>query len=652
MQKNRKFTLFVLLTALALSASAQKIAFPFGDIPRADLQMTTYKPDPDASAVILSDRGAATLVYAGNQFTIEFERNVRIKILNTDGFGFANIEIPYLAEDKLSRVKASTYNIINDSIVETPVNSKEFIKDNSSKYHKTLRIAFANVSVGSVIEYQYKHTTEYVYRFIPWEFQAEIPTRYSEFSAEYNDFFDYKAIVKGEAKSIQQFTSLKNTFVGSYRTGAKVHRWVGSNIPAFEREPYTKGIKDLSVRVEFELAGTNFPGGSYQVLTPSYKDLPKKVLDRSDFGEALKKTSFLDKVTNDVVSKCPNDELSKLKAIREFVANKILWDGRYRFSATDNLKKVYNRERGNSAEVNLILIAMLQKANLNVHPVILSTRANGSLHPFMAMIQSFNHVVASVKIGDKTYLVDATEPLLPFNVLPYQALNNQGRLINVANSNWVDLTNGEMNITTINFDVEIDSLGSIKGKVKKSYSGYDGFRVRRLVKLESKKGYKDLLMASNPSWEISDLTMENLDSLSKFVNEQFEFATTSSVEPTHSGLIFNPNLHISDFSNAFLNEERKYPIDFGCPELLTYSAVIRIPKGYEVDEMPKNMNLALPEKGGAFVFACAQVGNTITIQSRFSISQIRFEAKDYKTLREFFTQAARKQSELIVLKKI
>lgn len=159
-------------------------------------------------------------------------------------------------------------------------------------------------------------------------------------------------------------------------------------------------------------------------------------------------------------------------------------------------------------------------------------------------------------------------------------------------------------------------------------------------------------MASNPSWEISDLTMENLDSLSKFVNEQFEFATTSSVEPTHSGLIFNPNFHISDFSNAFLNEERKYPIDFGCPELLTYSAVIRIPKGYEVDEMPKNMNLALPEKGGAFVFACAQVGNTITIQSRFSISQIRFEAKDYKTLREFFTQAARKQSELIVLKKI
>ncbi len=652
MQKNRKFTLFVLLTAFALSASAQKIAFPFGDISRADLQMTTYKPDPDASAVILSDRGKAYLVYTGSRFAIEFERNVRIKILNSDGFDYANIEIPYLSEDKLTRVKASTYNIINDSIVETPVNPKEFIKDNSSKYHKTLRIAFANVAVGSVIEYQYKHTTVYVYRFMPWEFQSEIPTRLSEYSAEYNDFFDYKSIVKGDAKSITRSTSIANTFVGGHRTTARVLRWVGSNIPAFEREPHITGVKDHYIRVDFELAGTNFPGGSYQVITPSYKDLPKKVLERSDFGEALKKTSFLDKVTSEVISKCPNDELSKLKAIREFVANKILWDGRYRFSATDNLKKVYNRERGNSAEVNLILIAMLQKANLSVHPVILSTRTNGSLHPFMAMIQSFNHVVASVKIGDKTYLVDATEPLLPFNVLPFQALNNQGRLINLANSTWIDLTNGEMDITAINVDVEIDSLGMLKGKVKKSYSGYDGYRIRRLVKLESKKGYKDLLMANNPSWEISNLTLENLDSLSKYVNEQFEFAATSTVEPTHIGLVFNPNFHVSDFSNAFLNEERKYPIDFGCPELLTYTAVIRIPEGYEVDELPKNINLALPDRGGAFVFACTRVGNTITVQSRFSISQIRFEAKDYKTLREFYTQATRKQSELIVLKKI
>jgi hypothetical protein len=506
--------------------------------------------------------------------------------------------------------------------------------------------------VGSVIEYQYKHITEYVYRFMPWEFQSEIPTRYSEYSAEYNDFFDYKSIVKGDAKSISKSTSINNTYVGSYRTTGRILRWEGSNIPAFERESYITGVKDHYIRVDFELAGTNFPGGSYQVLTPSYKDLPKKVLDRSDFGEALKKTSFLDKVTSEVMSKCPNDELSKLKAIREFVANKILWDGTYRFGASETLKKVYSRERGNSAEVNLILIALLQKANLNVHPVLLSTRANGSLHPFMAMIQSFNHVVASVKVGDKTYLVDATEPLLPYNVLPYQALNNQGRLINVANSTWVDLTNGEMSITTINIDVDIDSLGMVKGKIKKSYSGYDGFRARRLVKLESKKGYKDLLMANNPSWEISNLTLENLDSLSKYVIEQFQFSTASTVEPTSIGLVFNPNFHVSDFSNPFSNEERKYPIDFGCPEMLTYTAVIRIPEGYEVDQMPGNINLALPDKGGAFIFACTRAGNTITVQSRLSISQIRYEAKDYKTLREFYTQATRKQSELIVLKKI
>ena len=110
----------ILFCVLGISASAQKIALPFGDIPRSDLEMTEYKPDPDASAVILSDRGVATLFYVNNGFRIEFDRNVRIKILNTDGLDYANVEIPYLRDDLLNRVKASTYNLFNDSIVETP----------------------------------------------------------------------------------------------------------------------------------------------------------------------------------------------------------------------------------------------------------------------------------------------------------------------------------------------------------------------------------------------------------------------------------------------------------------------------------------------------------------------------------------------------
>ncbi len=652
MQKKRSFFLLILFCVLGISASAQKIALPFGDIPRSDLEMTEYKPDPDASAVILSDRGVATLFYVNNGFRIEFDRNVRIKILNTDGLDYANVEIPYLRDDLLNRVKASTYNLFNDSIVETPVNPKEFIKDKSSKYHQTLRIAFANVIVGSVIEYQYRHVTEYIYRFIPWEFQAEIPTRFSEFTAEYNDFFDYKALIKGDATVISKSTSNKNVFVGSYRTTANIHRWVGNAIPAFKREPYITGVKDYFIKLDFELAGTNFPGGGYKVLTPIYKDLPKKVLEREDFGGALRKTSFLAKPTQEVIESCEGDELAKLKAIREYVSNKILWDGEYRFGVTDNLKKVFKRERGTSAEVNLILIAMLREANLKVDPVILSTRSNGVLHPSMAMLQGFNHVIARVQVGDKSYLIDATEPLLPYNLLPFQSLNSRGRIVNEENSNWVDLSNDEINITTIDAEVEIDSLGVMKGRVKKSYLGYDGFRVRRFVKLESEKGYRDWLMSNHPNWDIRDLTLQNLDSLSEYVNEQFEFTTTSGGEPTDIGLIINPNIHITDFSNPFANEKRKYPIDFGCPEMLTYTAVIKIPEGYEIEEMPSSINIKLPEKGGAFLFACKKVGNTITVQSRLSINQIRFEAKKYNSLRDFYTLAIRKQSELIILKKI
>lgn len=646
-------TLLTLALSFAITQSliSQNISFPFGEISRSDLEMKDYPSDPDASAVILSDQGKATLVLIGNSFFIEFERNVKIKIINSQGFDYANVEIPYATGDKLQRVRATTYNLINDSVVKVPMNKKEFILDKSNKYWKTLRIAFPNVGEGSIIEYQYKLITSDIYNFVPWDFQAEIPTHYSDFTAIWNGFFNFSGIIKGKSENISKVALPKTIFIGDYQTAGWESRWVGTRIPAFRNEPFITGKKDHLIRLEFELIGTSFPGKSYQVLTPSYSDLPKKMLDRSDFGLALQKASFLLKPTLDVIKDC-NDDLSKLKTIHHFVSNNILWDGKYRYSVNDQLKKVFNQKRGNSGEINLILIAMLRHAGLSVHPVVLSTRSNGALHPTLAMVHKFNYVVASVKIDNKTYLVDATDPLLPFNILPYHCLNGNGRFIHESNSVWVELTNGERNLSFYNADVEIDAEGTISGKVQNSYGGYDAYHLRKFIKLESLKGYNDLLVASNPNWEIRDINFQNQDSLSAYFVESFRLKIKSGAQTTENRMVVNPFLFISDNSNPFSSEERKYPIDFGCPEQSTYTLSLRIPPGYEVEEMPSSTSFALPNKGGSFIMACEQKDGVIEIQTRFNINQVRFNADDYILLREFYAKIIKKQTEPIVLKKI
>jgi hypothetical protein len=425
---------------------------------------------------------------------------------------------------------------------------------------------------------------------------------------------------------------------------------VGSNIPAFKKEPYITGVSDHLIRLEFELVGVNFPGGGYKELTPVYKDLSKKILERNDFGVALSKTSFLQPYTQTVISGV-TDELEKLKKIHSYVANKILWNGEDDFTTSGALKTVFNDERGNSADVNMILIAMLRQAGLKVDPVILSTRSNGALHPFIAMFQQFDYVIAHVEIGGKTYLVDATDPLRPFNLLPFECLNNQGWLIHPTNSKWVDLTNKEKNIYLSTVNVSLDGNGSVSGEVQNSYLGYLAFSKRKFLKIRSMKGYHDHIRLSNPSWEIKDFSLINADSLSASLNEKYNVNISNGAQAFPSGLVFNPYMISSELENPFTSDERKFSIDFGCPVMSIYTLKINIPEGYEVDEKPASISVKLPENGGTFMYSCEQQGDIITVQSKFTIDKIRYKAEDYKILREFYAQVHRKQSELIVFKK-
>jgi hypothetical protein len=612
--------------------------------------MEVYLQEPEASALILSDRGRGKIIVEGSEYFIEFDRNVRIKILNSQGFEYADIEIPYYIEDKLQRVQVSVYNLVNGEVVETKVDSKEFLADKSNKFTKTLRVAVPNVGVGSIIEYQYRIVSKYISEFEPWTFQYEIPVRSSEYIAEYFGFFDYKASMKGDTQKISRSTSKKDAYIFGQSTTELTHRWVGNYIPSFKSEPFITGKTNFLTKLEFELTGFNSSSSGYKILTPTYGELSKSVLDRKDFGNAIQNSRFLKKTTERLIANCDSD-FAKLLEIHKHVSNKVLWDGTNSYSASNTLSKIYRVERGNSADVNLILISMLRHAGLDVNPVILSTRNNGTLHPIIAMLRKFNYVVAHVTINGKSYLVDATDPLLPFNMLPFYALNGQGRLISLSDSRWVDLLNNEKNVSLYKADVEIDSNGILTGKVEGSFAGYDAYKLRKFVKMESLKGYNDYICANLPNWEISNLELRNVENINEFLSESFNFKTKGGSQLTSNGLLINPFLFVRSQENPFSSEDRKFPIDYGCPQQVTYVLNLKIPEGFVVDELPASLSLQIPNNGGSFFFKCEQIDNQISVQSRTNINQVNFKPEDGKILREFYAQIIRKQAELIVLKR-
>lgn len=651
----KKLQIIILITAV-LSFSVNNLhsqnKLPFGDITYGDLLNKPYKPDPGADALILSDQGIASLNYNGKKFYVELVRDVKIRIVNSNGFDYADIELPFMEDDEIIKIRASTFNISTGEIKETPVPRKSFITDKISGSRKVIKFNFPDVHEGSVLEYSYTVRLESyaVNVLVPWLFQSDMPVVNSTFSVLYPEYFTYKHIISGAANLVYATETKQRSYFFNESMNVNVRTWSVRDMPAFKPEPYIKSWYEHITRINFEIASVNFPGSSLEEITPSYETLPEKLLEMEDFGLALQKTGFLKEKALEITEGL-NDNSSKLKKIHEFVSNKILWDGEEDYFVSAPLRKIYNKEKGNSADINFILIGMLRAVNIKADPVILSTRSNGSINKLSAMVQQFNYVVAYVFDGNDFYLVDATDPLRPFNILPFKCLNGVGRLIHNAESRFIDLKNHEKKNVHETVTIVMDANGSLEGTLKTRYKSNEAVDMRSLIKLEGEDGYFDLIKTASTELEIKDINLENLNRRDSDLVEIMEIKISNGAQIAGDKLLFNPFLSPVAEKNVFYSETRSFPIDYGIPVEGQIIINLEIPDGFSFIEKPSDFTCNLGNNGGNYKFTCIANGNKITITSLITIDKTVFQPSEYSAIREFYSNILKKQAELIVIKK-
>jgi hypothetical protein len=112
------------------------------------------------------------------------------------------------------------------------------------------------------------------------------------------------------------------------------------------------------------------------------------------------------------------DPEKKVGAIFAFVRQNILWNGDYRKYPEKSPKKTLEDKKGSSAEVNFLLASLLDKADIDIHPVLLSTRNHGFVRETLPVSTQFNYVAFLVNLEGKSVLLDATDKLLPIGMLP------------------------------------------------------------------------------------------------------------------------------------------------------------------------------------------------------------------------------------------
>src|SRR5690606_5810742 len=125
-----------------------------------------------------------------------FERHTRYKIINKGGYDYGNMELRFYrqsgGESKLDNMEASTYNLEGDKIITSKLNKDAKFSEKEDKNYTLKKFALPNIKEGSIVEYKYRITTDFIYTLGPWYFQRPIPTLYSEFSITVPEYYRYK----------------------------------------------------------------------------------------------------------------------------------------------------------------------------------------------------------------------------------------------------------------------------------------------------------------------------------------------------------------------------------------------------------------------------------------------------------------------------
>ena len=666
---------FLLITGH--SARAQNEPIKFGVIESRDLTAAPFVGDSAASAVVLCDFGRSRLKGQGGSFQVIFERVTRIKILKKPGYAYTTVEIPLYHRDdnqeKVSNLRGFTYNLVNNAVEKTRLETSGAFLEKRTPTVNVQKFTLPNVRVGSVVEFAYTLTSDFLFNFQDWTFQRDIPVRWSEYRVSIPSFYRYKILYQGaQAFAVNKATVGSTNLIiddkipagAGISAGQKVgtltvsapteeHTWALKDVAAFGEEPFMTTALDYVARLDFELAGEQWPDSPYHDLTGTWEKINASLLAEEEFGGRLGHIGFMQAQLQGLATKYPVIT-DRAAAVRQLVMAAVRYNGTDHYFAPEPLRKAYDAHQGTSAEVNLLLIAALREAGIETQPLLLSTRDHGSVSKEYPLLDRFNYVMALVALADgKDLLVDATEPLLPCGVLPQRCLNRVARLITKKpeDSRWVDLAPALRRVHYQQVALALDAQGGLTGKVHDEHGGYSGAEARARLASQGEKKYLAAAAQRHESWTLSKPTLAQTDNVEKPLVLDYEFAQPAEGPAAAGSLYLSPLSEFGLGQNPFRREQRDFPVDFGLAQDETLVINLTLPAGYELAAVPKPAVVDLPESGGRFMCSVAATPGAVTLTSRLTLRNAVYSAEQYPNLRELYRLMLEKQGEKLIIQK-
>ena len=649
--------MFLISSAFAQKKEEKKLPqIKWGEISRQDREMTIYPLDSSADAVVLDSYGTIEL-FSSSPPSILYSKHKRVKILKKSAFESQGaVIIEYFRPDaehaeKFDKLRAQ---VIYKNGTVRPLKNVEFVDEKFDETHSLKKILFPALEEGCILEYEYQISSAFNGIFYHnWYFQEDIPTRYS--------FFKFSAprtygIVWGQHGShpIKPLIDMDD-FTNPYSfVNFNTRLFCADSVPSIKSDAYMATLKDYITSYYLQLSDYSTSDGKEKSFLKDWSGFTNDLYSLS-FGNFTHKKNYIE-AWNDLkkfenFETVSNDSL-KIEIIYRFVKSRMDWNGEKSFFPQESLNKAYLQKKGNSADLNMLLIALLNEAGLKSFPLILSTRSHGKPIEEYPIIDQYNYLLSYTELNGRAILLDATDSLYTINMPRIDALNRRGVVLDKKKPHWIDII-PQTGITNRILTLEFDKNNNMSGNLQSRYKSYDALTERHnsLTQEKFDETIKKYFSDAQIDVKIDSASYINLKALDEPFNSAVYFKINDAVNVVGDIVYINPTVLFDYAKNPFKQKERKYPVDIPYPERKQFSVILKIPEGYEITDLPKSLKLTLIDDAATFQYAVSTTGQQVQYNIKLNINRLQYSAENYKPLKDFFDQVAAKVNEPIVLKK-
>lgn len=631
----RKLLLFsAVLLLSSLTVSAQELYSKIGAIPQETVFAGSIPSEPDASAVLLKEEIVTRFVFKNDTFLYETDHFVRIKILKEEGLKYATTRVNYNiasaeSPERVKGISAAVFNWNGKKYVGKYISKKKGITDvalSPSEHQKV--ISLADAKVGSVVEFTYTLVSNQLESIRPWQVQRDIPVVDATYRITIPEYLYYDIKRNGlpvevlEVDASQNFGFMSNTLFSLHSNEMTMK---AKNLPSFQ--PLSDHLmcpEDYRTSVYFNLDFIRIPKRAPQEFITNWDEVASALKNQPRFADPLKASYF-----NDAVKAIPAGKVeTRMMALLDLVRNNMEWNSEYSIYPKD-IAAALKSKKGNSADMNMLLLILARQAGYEASPILLRTRDMGLIDLKHDDFSAMNHLVVGVIDKGNVYCLDATSTASGVNTLPINDLVERSLILRDTAAMWMDLSKFEgISIRTIN--ASFNEKGELTGAISERHNGESILPIA-----EGMAKGNHALYASQWTPERATISLMN----SKWGENHSFFQVDYQISDPNTKIegnkiSINPMVMFQQ-KNPFV-KERLLPVDLPYVERFQQIVNITLPEGFVPEAIPQPFRLQSANGGMQAQILIECNGQQLMCRMDYQAKKTFYSTDEYESLFKFF----------------